>query len=234
MRSRVGGAKPSREAQLDPHLAKLGERAQRTGHRRDLDHGRPRRVVGRFERLVRLDARACSLPAKRCRKTAIFDWPIETRTCSSATRICSLPSPTPLCTIASTNDDLTAPPSAIVVPAMSRHANVITRANLRSPSCPDFVPGIELARALLRRGRRRTHRRRAPRRGTSRLGIRRARLRHRAQHRPRLGSAPARLRRRRPTSKACGRALSLDFPESSVAGPRTSDGTTHPCSHGSR
>ncbi len=30
---------------------------------------------------------------------------------------------------------------------MSRHANVITRANLRSPVMPDFVPGLDLARS---------------------------------------------------------------------------------------
>ncbi len=46
----------------------------------------------------------------------------------------------PLSAIAATNDVSTAPPSATVVPAMSKHANWYTRANLRSPPCPISSP----------------------------------------------------------------------------------------------
>ena len=52
----------------------------------------------------------------------------------------------PLSAIAATNDVSTAPPSATVVPAMSKHANWYTRAESTLAAVPDFIPGIELAR----------------------------------------------------------------------------------------
>ena len=118
MRSRVGGAKPVVRHTFTPISRSSANTPVAPGMATTPPASTARAYAASNASLAR--AARISLPANRCRKTTIFDWPIDSRTKSSAARICSLSSATPLRTIASTNEDSTAP-----------------RRRQSSPPCPD-------------------------------------------------------------------------------------------------
>ncbi len=102
MRSRVGGANPVVRHTLIPISVSSANTPVAPG----IGLISPRSTALAYAASNESFARVAliSFPPNRCRNTAIFDWPIEARTWSSAASICALPSSTPFSTIASTKE----------------------------------------------------------------------------------------------------------------------------------